>query len=116
MLYWHEGQLRAELGETDEAIALLEKDRRPTDVSGWNDYVDATIAFLRNDRTGLLAARDRLAKRPLPPDMKWVDAKGAPVAVTNWPENLDVVDRLIACFGQGYRVGYSCGLPGSSKN
>ncbi len=25
-----------------------------------------------------------------------------------WPDNLDVVDGLIACFGRSYKVAYAC--------
>ena len=115
-LYWHEGQLRAELGETDAAIALLERGRHPTDEDGWNDYVDATIAFLRNDRRRLLAVRDRLAERPKPADWATgVDTKGNPVAAPPWPMNLNVVDRLIACFGRSYREAYRCEVPAPSN-
>jgi hypothetical protein len=65
ILYWHEGQLRAQLGETEAAIALFEQSRyEPADDEyGWNHYVDATIAFLRHDRPALEAARGRLAKQ-----------------------------------------------------
>ena len=109
-LYWHEGQLRAELGEIEEAIGLLSQNRHASDEDGWNDYADATIAFLRNDRSALLAARDRLAHRPPPTGRRYVDRDGAPVAAPPWPENLDVIDRLITCFGRPYREAYSCGL------
>jgi hypothetical protein len=56
ILYWHEGQLRATAGSTDEAIRLFEKSRKAEDAFGWNLYVDASLAFLRHDKPALLAA------------------------------------------------------------
>ena len=52
MLFWHEGQLRAANGSVREAVALMEQ-ARPLSASipGWEELVDATIAFLHNDRT-----------------------------------------------------------------
>jgi len=88
ILYWHEGQLRATAGQISEAIELFEKARRPSDSGfGWNPYVDATIAFMKQDKSALLAAREALAKLPQAP-------------------NLNVVDMLIACFGQPYKEAY----------
>ena len=47
-LYWHEGQLRAMAGKTDEAIPLMKKSHNPGErPSVWNQYVNATTAFLR---------------------------------------------------------------------
>ena len=58
---WHEGQIRAELGETEAAIVLMQMARRPDIENGsangqWNAYVDATIAFLNRDRAGVESA------------------------------------------------------------
>src|SRR6478752_4781717 len=57
ILAWHEGQVRASAGQYELAIPLLESARKPTDQDavGWNYYVDATVAFLRRDSSGLLA-------------------------------------------------------------
>lgn len=99
ILYWHEGQLRANVGQTAEAIGLMERTRRPEGderAPWWNAYVDATLAFLRSDRAALLAARERLAALPRP-----ADAGGR-----SWPPNLAVVDRLVRCFGRPYREAY----------
>ncbi len=101
ILYWHEGQLRAELGETEAAIALFERSRREPadDEYGWNHYVDATIAFLRQDRSALEAARGRLAKAKVPDfPADWRGSRG--------PMNLDVVDGLLSCFGRSYKDAY----------
>ncbi|MGQ0559359.1 MAG: hypothetical protein ACT4OE_07215 [Sphingosinicella sp.] len=103
-LYWHEGQLRAGLGQNEEAIRLFDRARHPTDEDGWNAYVDATTAFLRGDREGLVAARARLASLPPPPDFRsWRSADGPP---PRWPLNLDVVDGLVRCFGRPYAEAY----------
>lgn len=112
ILYWHEGQLRANAGQTGQAIELFERSRKADDPFGWNPYVDASIAFLRGDRPALLAARDALARLPRPADFAPRDQNGEPIEI-RWPPNLQVVDRLIACFGQGYRIAYSgsCAAP-----
>jgi hypothetical protein len=64
---WHEAQLRAAAGETEQAIYLFSQSRKlegPTSANAL--YRDATIAFLKHDRKALLAARDALAKVPKP--------------------------------------------------
>ena len=114
-LAWHEGQLRAEAGQSLDAIALMRSTLRPALLWGrsqddWNSYVRATIAFLRRDRAGLLDARRRLAAYPDPPaNYVWIDEegrqqRGKPVG---WPYNLDVVDGLINCFDQPQCEAYS---------
>lgn len=105
ILSWHEGQLRAERGESDAAIALFEQSRKSDDEQGWNDYVDATIAFLRHDRPALLAARAQLAQRPpMPP---FIEANGHRIPVPPGPMNLNVVDKFIRHFGESYLAAYS---------
>jgi hypothetical protein len=105
ILYWHEAQLRAGLGENEAAIALMERSRRRDDRYGWNPYVEATIAFLRGDRPALIAARARLAALPRPADF---EEQTLPNGYrTRWPQNLDVVDGLIRCFGRPYRNAYA---------
>ena len=113
-LFWHEGQMRANAGQTDAAIALFERARHPaaTDAIGWNLYVDGTIAFLRRDRTGLLAARDRLARLPAPKDWHPNDPDGKPVRIA-WPLNLNVLDGFLQCWDASYRDAYAA-APGRS--
>jgi hypothetical protein len=69
LLLWHEAQLRATAGETAKAIHLMNASRHPPNQAGlddgWNHYVDATIAFLGNDRAALLAARASLLRMPI---------------------------------------------------
>jgi hypothetical protein len=99
VLYWHEGQLRANAGQYPEAIRLMELSRTASD--SWNVFGEATIAFLRGDRAALEAARARLASLPRPPGFREeVLANGVHVT---WPPNLAVVDGLIHCFGRPYR-------------
>ena len=105
-LLWHEGQLRALEGETAAAVALMERSRSgESDPIGWNHYLDATVAFLRNDRSTLLAARERLATLPRPADFTPRAANGQSATI-RWPLNLNVVDSLIRCFGRPYAEAY----------
>jgi hypothetical protein len=100
ILYWHEGQLRADLGQNEEAARLMDQTRRASGdarAPWWNPYVDGTIAFLRGERGALVAARARLAAVPRPPDTP---------ADHDWPPNLRVVDGLIRCFGRSYHEAY----------
>lgn len=91
ILYWHEGQLRAFAGQTDQAAALFRKSLKPEDQNfqGWNQYALASIAFLEDDLASLTAQRGELAER-VPADNI----------------NLGVVDELIACFGDSYSEAY----------
>lgn len=88
MLFWHEGQMRALIGETDQAIEFFLKSKRTPD---WDAYVDATVAFLRNDRPTLETARASLLAA----------ANGS-----SSPPNLNVVDGFLKCFGQTYEQVY----------
>jgi len=116
ILAWHEGQLRAGAGQYAGAIPLLESARQPIeeDFAGWNHYVDATLAFLRRDKEGLLAARERLAAveypQNLPPlkdgYMEIPAGPGQPAVKMRWPLNLDVVDGLVRCFDEPYSKAY----------
>jgi hypothetical protein len=117
-LTWHEGQMRAFAGDYGHAIGLLESARKPPeqDKGGWNPYVDATVAFLARNKTGLLSSRDRLAVVAFPSDTDMPPLKngyieipaqdGQPAMKIRWPPNLDVVDGLIACFDKPYAQAY----------
>lgn len=91
ILYWHEGQLRAFAGQTDQAAMLFRKSLKPDEKNyqGWNQYALASIAFLEGDFNSLKAQRGELADR-VPKDNI----------------NLGVVDGLIACFGKSYSEAY----------
>lgn len=120
LLYWHEAQLRAMAGQSEAAIALMERSRRPAgkDKGGWNPYVDASIAFLRKDRAALGKARQDLASVPYPdnPDMPplkngvvEMPMEGGTSMKMRWPPNIDVVDGFIGCFDKPYEVAYNNG-------
>lgn len=115
---WHQGQMLAQAGRHDEAVPVLAGARKPADadLAGWNHYVDATVAFLSDDREALVRAREALAAQPYPdvPDMPpLVDGHmelptqpGQPPMRMRWPPNLDVVDGLLHCFGRSYGEAY----------
>lgn len=106
ILFWHEGQMRAFAGQSEAAIELFEKSRhKEPDWTGWNLYVDGSVAFLRHDRSALQAARDKLAALPKPPDWPPTGPDGKPFNVP-WPPNLNVLDGFIACFDQIYEKAY----------
>lgn len=114
---WHEATMRALAGETKRAIPLMRQsikpERGPDEFVGWseyarpwNEYVKATIAFLNHDRRGLKRARERLAKSPIPAGFANIDTSQTGGVLPPWPQNLDVVDGLIACFGRPYEEAY----------
>lgn len=113
ILFWHEGQLRANAGQTSRAISLFKKSRKSKEKDagfGWNLYVDGTIAFLRGNRGQLRTARTRLAALPRPAGFSFNGPDGKPIAVA-WPLNLNVLDGFIACWGQTYKKAYACAKP-----
>lgn len=110
LLFWHEGQLRANAGETAAAIALFGRSRKTKAQDagfGWNLYVDGSIAFLRRDRAGLDAARATLAALPRPAGYAPVGPDGKPVAI-RWPMNLNVLDGFQRCWDRPYKQAYVC--------
>lgn len=110
LLNWHEAQLRASAGQVAESIALFERTFDPDPrQAAWNDYVRATLAFMRGNRPDLLAARDSLARTPKPESFEEVQRQFREKfgSEFRWPANLDVVDGLIACFGKPYKEAYS---------
>jgi hypothetical protein len=99
VLAWHRAQMLAKAGRTAEAIEAARQTLRPPhsdDASGfdWNDYANATIAFLQGDQAALQASRALLAK-------------AVEKSAFNGP-NLKSVDRLARCFGQPYKIAYDC--------
>ncbi|MEL7798980.1 MULTISPECIES: hypothetical protein [Idiomarina] len=105
---WHEGQLRAEVGQYQRAISLMKQARKSPekDMSGWNYYVDATIAFLQSDREKLKNQREKLAAVPKPEGFNPTDADGNPIEI-QWPPNLNIIDKFIRCFDQPYSEVYT---------
>ena len=99
VLAWHRAQLLAEAGRTDEAVQAMRGTLRAqgSDLESgfdWNDYAEASIAFLQGDRRGLQIDRDRLALTSRQMEF-------------NLP-NLHAVDNLLRCFGRPYKVAYAC--------
>lgn len=118
LLVWHEAQLRAFGGQPKQAIVLMEQARGPaqTDRMGWNPYVDATIAFLRKDRTALAQAKAKLLAVPapvgegIPPVIDGhmvVDMSDGTTRKIRWPQNIDVVEGLENCFDKSYSEAYA---------
>ncbi|MFD1787381.1 hypothetical protein ACFSC3_07330 [Sphingomonas floccifaciens] len=110
LLYWHEGQLRANLGQTAAAIALFKQAYKTPEQDrgfGWNLYVDGSIAFLRRDRAGLDRARTALAAVPRPAGFDPRGPDGKPIAI-RWPMNLNVLDGFQHCWDQPYKTAYVC--------
>lgn len=115
ILHWHEGQLRANVGQTLQAIALFEHARKSAEEDagfGWNLYVDGSIAFLRGDRPALEVARTALAALPRPAGFNPTGPDGKPIAV-RWPINLNVLDGFRRCWGQPYKQACACPAPAS---
>lgn len=102
MLYTHEGQMRAYAGQTEEAVALLRLHYKSAgeDVTGWNHYMDGTIAFLERDREGLQAAIERLKAVPaFGASAVYVDGRQAKI---RWPLNLDLLEAFERCWERSY--------------
>lgn len=66
ILFWHVGQMQAYSGQTEDALKYfgmsydkLAADR--TNEKEWALYAEGTIAFLKNDRDGLIDAKTELA-------------------------------------------------------
>ena len=108
--YWHEGQVRAGIGQTERAVRLLMAGVNPTSAGdGFQEYALGTVAFLNGDRPALEAARARLAATPPPAtwDQTVAEFRSKFGVEVRWPMNLDVLDGLIACFGKPYDEAYS---------
>lgn len=114
LLNWHEGQMRANVGQTAEAIALFEASRKSIEQDagfGWNLYVDGTIAFLQRDAVAFEAARAKLAALPRPAKFNPVGPNGKPLEI-RWPLNLNVLEGFQRCWWQPYKQAYSvCATP-----
>jgi len=95
VLHFHAVQMYAFAGAVEEALGHLPFSLVPEEPADtpirWNTYVEATEAFLRGDREGLVAAREIIAQGPM------TDVR---------IPNLGVVDRLIANFGKPYSQAY----------
>ncbi|MDJ0793086.1 MAG: hypothetical protein QNI98_02495 [Woeseiaceae bacterium] len=108
IIVFHEAQMRAKGGQTARAIELFRQTRvaeGQRSFFGWNQYVDATIAFLERDKNALQDARESLASLPKPSNFRAVDRDGNPVEMS-WPPNLHVVDGFLECFEETYATAY----------
>ncbi|MBE9159413.1 hypothetical protein IQ265_21650 [Nodosilinea sp. LEGE 06152] len=101
ILAFHAGQMLAYDNDYDSAISFFEQSffpqgELPLDfkpyADAWDAYVNATIAFLRQDQAALMAYR--------------ADVAAGPTLNGEQPMNLEVVDRLIENFGKPYRQAY----------
>lgn len=114
LLFWHEGQLRANLGQRAAAIALFERSRKTAAQDGgmgWNLYVDGSVAFLQRDRRAFDRAHAALAALPRPAGFDPRGPDGKPVAI-RWPMNLNVLDGFARCWNKSYKEAYaSCATP-----
>ncbi len=114
ILNWHAGQMYAYAGAYERAVTLFEIARNH-DGGAWDQYADATIAFLRDDREAAEAAReDLLAFAPDEAEQaarqRFLDENPnitMPSGFVTDPPNLPVVDRLLECWGGSYRAAYS---------
>ena len=112
IIRWHAGQMLASADERDLAVEYLDSTR--SGHLAWNLYIDATIAFLRSDREAAEAARAELA-RQLPSEAEMASRRQflannpritMPEGFVERPQNLDVVDGLLACWGRPYSQAY----------
>jgi hypothetical protein len=113
ILFWHEGQLRADIGQTAAAIALFRRSYKTVKQDhgmGWNLYVDGTIAFLRHDRVAFDTAKAKLAALPRPPNFTFEGPDGKPVPV-KWPLNMNVFEGFAGCWDKSYKAAYACATP-----
>jgi hypothetical protein len=51
VMHWHAGQMFAMDGQEELAVLHMEQSRKEDNIMMWNEYLDATIAFLKKDRT-----------------------------------------------------------------
>jgi hypothetical protein len=104
---FHEGQVRAMGGQFKRGAAMIEAGRGAWPSPEGAAYVDAILAFLRYDRPGLMAARERLMAVPEP--KSWARMQEAFMKqvgrVPLWPQNIESVDKMLECFGKGYTGG-----------
>lgn len=109
---WHAGQMLAMADETELAIGYFEASRGGS--AEWALYVDASIAFLRRDRAAAEAARAELAtyrpsealmaaRRQFLADNPHITM---PDGFVDQPQNLGVVDGLLACWERPYADAY----------
>lgn len=100
ILRWHAGQLYAFAGKNDEAIRFFKASYSSNDEhhnKTWNEYVNATIAFMEKDKKELNAARQRL--------FVLIEDNSDPDDYARG--NLIVVDSLKENFSESYKRAYT---------
>ncbi|MEM1150508.1 MAG: hypothetical protein AAGI03_08105 [Pseudomonadota bacterium] len=90
LLYWHEGQVRAGMGDYEAAreLFVLNTDVEENNSRGFRHYALATIAFLDGDLETMKSERELLAA---------LDVNGF---------NTAAIDSMIRCFGRPYMEAY----------
>lgn len=109
ILYWHEGQLRAFGGQTEEAVALFGRTYKAPDLDadfGWNHYVSGSIAFLSRDRERLRKSIENLSAIPVADNKSFTMPDGTVVEL-EWPPNLSVLEAFERCWEKPYAEAYS---------
>jgi len=87
---FHIGQALAMAGRDREAIKYFENAQDAGASAEWRAYVQATLAFLRRDTTGLAAARETYA------------------AIAPGSMRLRIIDGFVACPGEPYAKAAHC--------
>lgn len=104
LMHFHVLQMYAARGDNSRALAhanLAKFVEEPADWPlRWNAYVDATVAFLKEDRAAFARAREEILSGP---------------RQNGVPPNLNVVARLEAHFGQPYRAAYGFPAPAQRR-
>ena len=100
-LKWHLAQMHALAGNVEKALEAAQLSLSPIQEQmhpdfDWNDYVLATMAFLRGDRPAFDKHRAALKA-------------ASPRNLMN-AANESAIDRLDRCFGKRYEDAYSCDL------
>ncbi len=103
ILYWHEGQLRAFAGQTQQAIDLFSLTYEPQEFDdfGWNHYVNGTIAYLVKNRDILDKSVERYKALELKKRAK------QELDQEQWPVNLRILIAFQKCFGKSYEEAYT---------
>ena len=122
ILRWHAGQLFADANDYDSAIRFMQGSYRegPESSLDWDLYVRGTIAFLQRDRDALIASRKQLAMREVSEEQQQsrlqffreTFGRDPSNEFLTRPQNLNVLDGLVACFDKSYREAYGqCSKP-----
>lgn len=116
---WHVGQMYASAGFAEEAVSWMRRSFRPDDETRllWRLYAEGTIAFRERDQEALQAARDHLAAQTVSEEEKAARRQfladnpriSMPPGFVDEPQNLNVLDGLLACFDETYERAYGRG-------